>query len=354
MVVADGLRDKLRSRYYRAVVESRVRVIVAGGVVALAAGCLWVRLVYPFAFLSAHSPGWLLHGPLLRLWRLPRDWSLESMILYPFGMLAIFALERLFPAVPTQKTLSTGLVHDALWVLLEAAVALLVFHWYGRLLSRTYARHLTFLTLPIPRSLPAVLRLGIAAVVLDLARWFQHWLHHHVSWLWPFHAVHHSQRELNLFSEYRIHFVQYFARYTVSVLPLLMLKLQEPTVIWWILLLSWHARLYHANIRSDFGPLRYLLVTPQSHRVHHSRQSEHLNHNYGATLSVWDYLFGTQLRRYDVYPETGIDDEKFPLDTAHDIPSLVITPVRQMLYPFLQLWTSRKRKSQSEVQLTAL
>jgi fatty acid hydroxylase family protein len=130
--------------------------------------------------------------------------------------------------------------------------------------------------------------------------------------------------------------------FPLSALAMLMLKLQAPAVTWWILLLSWHARLYHANIRSDFGPLRYLLVTPQSHRVHHSRDLAHLNHNYGATLSIWDYLFGTQFRRYDVYPETGIADERFPAETAQSVSGVLAAPMRQMLYPFGQLWMSRK------------
>ena len=319
---------------------SRVRITVAGGLVLLAAACLALRLLYPFAFFSAHSPGWLLHGLLPRVRKLTGEWSLGSMILYPLAILAIFMLERMFPAAPNQKTLSTGLVHDALWVLIEAAAALVLFRWYARLLFVTYSRHFGFLTLPVPQSLPVIVRLAIGAVVLDFGRWWQHWAHHHVAWLWPFHAVHHSQKELNLFSEHRVHVVHYFTRYTLSVLPMLMLKLQEPAVTWWILLLAWHARLYHANIRSNFGPLRYLFVTPQSHRMHHSRDAAHFNCNYGATLSIWDYLFGTQFRRYDLYPETGIDDEKFPAETAQSVSSVLATPVRQLLYPFQQLWKS--------------
>ena len=162
-------------------------------------------------------------------------------------------------------------------------------------------------------------------------------------WLWPFHAIHHSQRELNLFSEHRIHVVQYFTRYTLAALPMLVLRVQGPAVLWWILLLMWHARFYHSNIRSDFGFLRYLLVSPQSHRIHHSRDAAHFNRNYGATLSVWDYLFGTQFRSYDVYPETGLDDEEFPVETAQSVSSLLASPLRQMLYPFRKLLMSRKR-----------
>jgi sterol desaturase/sphingolipid hydroxylase (fatty acid hydroxylase superfamily) len=82
-----------------------------------------------------------------------------------------------------------------------------------------------------------------------------------------------------------------------------------------------------------FGALRHVLVTPQSHRVHHSRLPLDANHNYGAMLSVWDYLFRTQYGHCGVYPRTGIDDEEFPAENTH---SLTI-PIRQMVYPFSQL-----------------
>ena len=301
--------------------ESNVRLILAAGLIALAAACLAIKLVSPTAV----------------------RWSLTAMLFYPVGLLTILFLERRFPAVPTQRTLSTGLVHDALWVLIEATVTFVVVTWYSRTLHAFYARHLGCLTLTMAQSLPMWARLVIGVLVLDLARWCQHWLHHHVKWLWPFHAVHHAQQELNLFSDYRIHFMEFFVRLTVQVLPMLMLGLQAPEVTWWILLLVWHARLYHANIRTNFGWLRYLIVTPQSHRVHHSRSAEHLNRNYGAMLSVWDYLFATQYRQYDEYPQTGIDDERFPRESSRSFGGILMTPIRQLLYPFPQLWIRRDR-----------
>ncbi len=267
------------------------------------------------------------------------------MVLYPFGMLGIFMLERRFPAIPSQRTLSTGLVHDALWVVIEAAVWLVIAMWYGAMLYNFYSRHLAFLTLRTAHSLPVALRLVIGAVAMDFARWLQHWFHHRLSFLWPFHAVHHAQRELNQFSSYRNHIVEQFLRYTVLVLPMLMLNLQEPAVIWWILILTWHNRLCHANIRSNFGPLCYFVVTPQSHRIHHSLHPEHFDQNYGAILTVWDCLFGTQCREYDVYPATGIDDETFPAESAHSVRGVLATNLRQWIYPFRQLWIGRNRAS---------
>jgi sterol desaturase/sphingolipid hydroxylase (fatty acid hydroxylase superfamily) len=322
----------------RSVRESRVRLVVAVTLILLGASCLALRLVYPYNFLAHQPPGSVLHWLAPRLRKVTAGWSVASMVAYPIGMLAIFSLERLFPADPAQKTFSTGLIHDGLWELATAINGLVLVRWFGGLLFLFYARHLSFLTLPFAPSVPALARLAIGAVVVDLLRWIHHWLYHHVPWLWAFHAVHHSQEELNLFSDRRIHFLEYFSTQAVLTLPMLMLGLNAPDVIWWVLFLVWHARLEHANIRTNYGFLRYLIVTPQGHRVHHSKHPKHFDRNFGAFLSIWDYLFGTQYRHYDEYPDTGVDDEKFPAESATSLTDVLAAPLRQTVYPFRYLW----------------
>jgi sterol desaturase/sphingolipid hydroxylase (fatty acid hydroxylase superfamily) len=95
----------------------------------------------------------------------------------------------------------------------------------------------------------------------------------------------------------------------------------------------WYTRFYHGNIRTNLGPLRYVLVTPQSHRIHHSIEPRHLDTNFGALFSIWDRLFGTQYRGHDEYPETGIADAAFPHEAKGDLRSLLVTPLAQMAYP---------------------
>ena len=88
------------------------------------------------------------------------------------------------------------------------------------------------------------------------------------------------------------------------------------------------------NIKSNFGPLRYIFVTPQSHRVHHSIEPEFFDLNYGVTLCVWDRLFGTHSHTDHAYPETGIKDPSFPLETKYKASSMPIVLLRQLFYPF--------------------
>jgi hypothetical protein len=72
----------------------------------------------------------------------------------------------------------------------------------------------------------------------------------------------------------------------------------------------------HANLRWNAGAFGWLLVTPQSHRIHHSTEERHWEKNFGAILSVWDRLFRKQWHGTDDYPTIGIDDTAFPLEQA--------------------------------------
>jgi sterol desaturase/sphingolipid hydroxylase (fatty acid hydroxylase superfamily) len=309
--------------------KSHAQKIVIAALLVLAVGCLAVLLLHQFPSVGAH------------LRKLIAGRSMVAVTVYPIAVLFICTLEYWFPAVPNQKILSVGFMHDALWALLQGVLELVVLSWYGMALARFYTQHLSFLTLPVSHSMPLVVKLVIGALALDLIRWWQHWVHHRLIFLWPFHAVHHSQPEINLFSNSRIHVVELLVSSALVTLPMLMLNVPAPAAIWWMLLLTWHARLCHANIKSDFGPLRYVFVTPQSHRVHHSNLAEHFDQNYGAVLSIWDQLFGTQCRRYDVYPTTGVDDKNFPVEKAETVFGLLTSPLRQMLYPFQRLWIKR-------------
>src|SRR5262249_49555733 len=157
-------------------------------------------------------------------------------------------------------------------------------------------------------------------------------------------AVHHSQRELNFFTDFRYHALEYLVRSTVLVIPFLLLKIDTPTILVFAVLQRWHTRFYHGNIRTNLGPLRYLLVTPQSHRIHHSIESRHFNKTFGSIFSIWDYLFGTQHRGYDEYPRTGIADQNFPLEVSKAPLHVLLTPAVQHLYPLQKLVRRNKRK----------
>jgi sterol desaturase/sphingolipid hydroxylase (fatty acid hydroxylase superfamily) len=101
----------------------------------------------------------------------------------------------------------------------------------------------------------------------------------------------------------------------------------------------------HANIRTDLGPLRFVLISPQAHRVHHSIQADHYDTNYGTVFAFWDYLFGTRHPARTSYPETGIADAAFPEERGVNPLALVRTWAAQTAYPFAALKSGRGERS---------
>ena len=288
----------------------------------------------PFDPTSIPAVAWFVHN-ILVAWHavLNRAGEMIAPTFLAF-MLGILALERLFPARPRQKVVSASLAQDAVWFLIQSAGEATVLAAYAVFLAGIYERHLDFLTIQPMTALPAWLSLVSGIVFMDFLRWLQHVVQHKVPWFWHFHVVHHSQRNLNLFTDFRYHVVEYLVRQTVYFIPLMMFGVELPEMILFSLFLIWHARLYHGNIKSDFGLLRYVVVTPQSHRVHHSIESRHRDKNYGAFLSIWDRIFGTQYRGHLEYPETGISEASFPEDGSIAGFKLILKPIEQMIYPF--------------------
>ena len=100
----------------------------------------------------------------------------------------------------------------------------------------------------------------------------------------------------------------------------------------------------HANLRTNLGPLRWVLVTPQFHRVHHGYAPEHIDKNFATALSIWDRLFRTAYTRdEDEYCRTGIHDDEFPLTRDGSVREVVGSYLRQLAYPFRQCVADIKR-----------
>ena len=246
---------------------------------------------------------------------------------------AVLLLERLVPARAGQALLSRGTRHDLLWVPFRLVMQASFLPAVIVLLRLGYDRWLSFLTVEAVAGWPTPARLALAVLWGDFLFWLIHYVRHKVEFLWYFHAVHHSQKELSFFTEYRVHPLDDLFAMTLGVIPILMVEHSYVNVTAILWLRHWHTRIYHSNIRTDFGPLRYVLVTPQSHRVHHSVEKAHRDRNFGLTFSIWDHLFATQWRNYDDYPETGIDDSGFPFEQDR-AQSSVGTLLSQLAYPF--------------------
>lgn len=144
-------------------------------------------------------------------------------------------------------------------------------------------------------SWPAWTQFLLLFVVADFIQWNVHrWLHHN-PWLWEFHKVHHSVEQMGFAAHLRYHWMETVVYKSVQYVPLAMIGfgLDDFFILHLITIVIGH--LNHANVKITYGPLRYVLNNPVMHLWHHAKELPAGSHgvNYGISLSLWDYLFGT-------------------------------------------------------------
>jgi sterol desaturase/sphingolipid hydroxylase (fatty acid hydroxylase superfamily) len=136
----------------------------------------------------------------------------------------------------------------------------------------------------------------VGFLLLDLAIYAQHVVFHHVPWLWRLHRMHHADTELDVTSGFRFHPVEIVLSILLKGLVIVLLGIPAGAVLAFEIVLNGSSLFNHANVRLPPGierVLRWLIVTPGMHRVHHSIVVRETNSNYGFNLPWWDRLFGT-------------------------------------------------------------
>lgn len=144
---------------------------------------------------------------------------------------------------------------------------------------------------PIP--LPFYLEIIVGVVLLDFAIYLQHVASHNIPILWRLHKVHHVDRDIDVTTGIRFHPLEAILSMIYKCLIIFLLGPITLSVIVFEIILNASAMFNHANLRLpkklDYV-LRALIVTPDSHRVHHSVHVNETNSNYGFFLSIWDRL----------------------------------------------------------------
>ena len=163
-----------------------------------------------------------------------------------------------------------------------------------------------------------------AIIIADIGVYFAHRIFHAVPFLWRFHAVHHSSEQMDWMSAYRVHPVDQVLTKSISILPLYALGYAEVAMAILIGIQTVHALLVHANVRMTFGPLKWLLVSPQFHHWHHANERSGYDKNFAAQLPVLDWLGGTMHLPGNSYPRVYGATNAPPANN----------PVAQMVDPF--------------------
>ncbi len=136
----------------------------------------------------------------------------------------------------------------------------------------------------------------ISIVVLDLAIYFQHVMFHALPALWRLHMVHHADLDLDVTSGSRFHPIEIVLSMFIKLGVISVLGPPLLGVLIFEVVLNALAMFNHANARIPLPldrVLRWIIVTPDMHRVHHSVEKPEHNTNFGFNLSCWDRVLGT-------------------------------------------------------------
>lgn len=174
-------------------------------------------------------------------------------------------------------------------------------------------------------------QVALLFVLRDFIHWNVHRLLHRSRRLWEFHKVHHSVEQMGFAAHLRFHWMESVVYKILEYLPLALIGFGiDDFFAAYMLALAW-GHFNHANIRVPLGPLRYVFNNPQMHIWHHAKDLPRpTGVNFGLTLSVWDYLFGTAY-----VPRDG-RDEPLGFDGLEDFPEGFFG---QVVYP-----AGRRRK----------
>ena len=160
---------------------------------------------------------------------------------------------------------------------------------------------------------PFALTLVLSLLVLDLAIYLQHVLFHAVPALWRLHRVHHADLEFDVTTGLRFHPVEILLSMGIKLAVVAALGAPAIAVLVFEVLLNATSMFNHSNVRIPLGldrVLRWIVVTPDMHRVHHSIHPHETNSNFGFNLPWWDRLLGT----YRAQPRDGHEGMTIGID----------------------------------------
>ena len=179
---------------------------------------------------------------------------------------------------------------------------------------------------------PAWFKIVVAVVLLDLAIYGQHVAFHFVPLFWRLHRVHHADQDIDVTTGLRFHTAEILLSGLFKVAIVMALGASPLSVTLFEIVLNVTAMFSHSNTKIHVGldrVLRWGLVTPDMHRVHHSTLTEETNSNFGFNLPWWDFLFGT----YRAQPKLGHDQMEIGLE-AFQRPNETSELLGALMLPF--------------------
>jgi len=180
---------------------------------------------------------------------------------------------------------------------------------------------------------PYSLAVIVSVIILDAAIYIQHVLFHAIPILWRLHRVHHADLDFDVTTGSRFHPIEIILSMLIKFATILILGPPIIAVVIFEVLLNATSMFNHANARipkSIDRLLRWFIVTPDMHRVHHSVEDDETNSNFGFNLPWWDRLFGT----YRDQPRAGHEQMTIGINTYRDNQNCIWLP-GMLALPFI-------------------
>jgi sterol desaturase/sphingolipid hydroxylase (fatty acid hydroxylase superfamily) len=259
---------------------------------------------------------------------IPSDHARVLFLLAVFGL--VFVFEVAFPLYRYGRghvaNLLTNIAITVIFLGVNLAVAPLSSH------SVRFAAEARF-GLSYWLALPLLGQLLVGVIGLDLFAYLAHVTLHEFRWLWRFHRMHHSDNKVDVTTAFREHPGETLWRIGWHIAGVFAFGTPLSVLVTYLTLSAFNAQLEHANVRLPARLdrwLRVLYVTPNMHKVHHSRRQPETDMNYSNLLSLWDRLGGT----YDRGPR--FDELQYGLDGFDDNEKQSLAGLLKM--PFVSKW----------------
>jgi len=261
------------------------------------------------------------------------DWTWKSIVFevpwytnYFWGLIAIslgvWLLEIALPWRKKQSNIRRDFWLDAFYMFFNFFIFSIIISGVYDLLSKLFGDfNITTKSLALfDLSLwPVWGQLLTFFIILDFVQWFTHVLLHRYSFLWQFHKVHHSVKEMGFAAHLRYHWMEnilYKPLKTFGVMILGGFEPEQAYIVHFITIAIGHFN--HANVKITWGLFKYIFNNPVMHLYHHAFTLPQGKQgvNYGISLSLWDYIFKTNYIPEDSGTiEIGFEgDVDFPKD----------------------------------------
>jgi sterol desaturase/sphingolipid hydroxylase (fatty acid hydroxylase superfamily) len=170
---------------------------------------------------------------------------------------------------------------------------------------------------------PGCLQFFEILIIADFLAYLYHRALHRNAYLWRLHRVHHSSEQMDWLANVRLHPLDKLGGDCFQFVPIFCLGFAEGPLLAYTIFLGFQGFLNHSNIKLNYGPLRWVIASPQFHHWHHCDDPKAYDKNFSPHLVIFDLLFGT------IYlpPDASVPDK-------YGVPDPVPDGFwRQMIYP---------------------